>query len=54
MIGRDRKKVIILGDSLLNSANEKGLSKRHNVKIVKKPAATSERLLLEILNNLIK
>ena len=50
----DRKKVIILGDSLLNGINEKGLSKRHNVKIVNKPGATSERLLLEDLDNLIK
>ena len=29
----DRKKVIILGDSLLNDINEKGLSKKHKVKI---------------------
>ena len=33
----DRKKVIILGDSLLNGINEKGFSKKHknckNVKI---------------------
>ena len=28
----DRKKVTILGDSLLNGINEKGLSKKHNVK----------------------
>ena len=50
----DRKKVIILGDSLLNGINEKGLSKRHDVKIVDKPGTTSERLLLEDLHNLIK
>ena len=50
----DRKKVIILEDSLLNGINEKVLSKRHNVKIVKRPGATSERLLLEDLDNLIK
>ena len=50
----DRKKVIILGDSLLNGINEKGFSKKHNVKIVNKPGATSERLLLEELENLIK
>ena len=31
------KKVIILGDSLLNGINEKSLSKKHNVKIVNKP-----------------
>ena len=29
----DRKKVIILGDSLLNDINVKGLSKKHKVKI---------------------
>ena len=28
----DRKKVTILRDSLLNGINEKGLSKKHNVK----------------------
>ena len=50
----DRKKVIILGDFLLNDTKEKGLSKRHNVKIVNKPGTTSERLLLEDLDNLIK
>ena len=50
----DRKKVIILGDSLLNGINEKVLSKKHNVKIANKPGATSERLLLEELDNLIK
>ena len=50
----DRKKVIILGDSLLNGINEKVLSKKHNVKIANKPGATSERLLLEELGNLIK
>ena len=38
----DRKKKIILEDSLLNRINEKGLSKKHNVKIVNKPEATSE------------
>ena len=48
------KKVIILGDSLLNGINEKGLSKKHSVKIVNKSGATSERLLLEELDNLIK
>ena len=37
----DRKKVIILGYSLLNGINEKELSKKHNVKIVNKPGTTS-------------
>ena len=50
----DRKKAIILGDSLLNGINEKCLSKKHNVKIVNKPGATSECLLLQELDNLIK
>ena len=49
-----RKKVIILGNSVLNGINEKGLSKKHNVKIVNKAGAISERLLLEDLDNLIK
>ena len=35
----DKKKVIILGDSLLNSIHEKDLSKKQNVKIVNKPGA---------------
>ena len=47
------KKVIILEDSLLNGINKKGLSKKHNVKIVNKPGAMIERLLEE-LHNLIK
>ena len=38
----DRKKVVILGDSLLNGINEKGLSKRHNIKIVNKPGANKQ------------
>ena len=50
----NRKKVITLGDSLLNGINEKGLSKRHYVKIVNKPGGTSESLLLEDLDTLIK
>ena len=49
-----RKKVIILGNSVLNGINEKGLSKKHNVKIVNKPGPTSEQLLLDDLDNLIK
>ena len=50
----ERKIVIILGDSLLIVINEKGISKKHNVRIVAKPGATSERLLLEELDNFIK
>ena len=46
--------VIILGDSLLNGINKKGLSKKHNLKIVNRAGATTERLLLEDLDNLIK
>ena len=49
-----RKKVIILGNSVLNGINEKGLSKKHNVKIVNKPGTTSKQLLLDDLDNLIK
>ena len=50
----NRKKVIILGDSLLNGINEKGLSKRHNVKIVNKPGASKQRTLLEELQSVTK
>ena len=43
-----------INQDLLNGINEKGLSKIHNVKIVNKPGATSEHLLLEEPDNLIK
>ena len=43
-----RKSVTILGDSLLNGINEKGLSHKHRVKVVNKPGAPSERILEEI------
>ena len=49
----NKKRVIILGDFLLSGINQKGLSK-HNEKIVNKTGATSKRLLLEELDNLIK
>ena len=38
----------ILGKSLLNGINEKGLSHKHRVKVFNKPGATSERILEEI------
>ena len=38
----------ILGKSLLNGINDKGLSHKHRVKVVNKPGATSERILEEI------
>ena len=50
----DRKNVIILEDSFMNGITEKGLSKKHNIKIANKSGATSERLLLEELDILIK
>ena len=50
----DNKKIIILGDSLLNGINEKSLSKKHNQKIVNKLGVTGKRSLLDELDNLIK
>ena len=50
----DNKKIIILGDSLLNDINEKSLSKKHNQKIANKLGATSKRSLLDEVDNLIK
>ena len=50
----DRKKETILGGSLLNAINEKGLSKKYSGKVVNKPGTTSKFLLLEELDNLIK
>ena len=41
------------GDSILNSMNEKGLSKSHNVNVKSYPGATSEDILDKI-NNLLK
>ena len=35
-------------DSLLNGINETGLSHKHRVKVLRKPGATSERILDEI------
>ena len=44
----ERKSVAILGDSLLNSINEKGLSHKHRKKVANQPGATSERILNKI------
>ena len=44
----ERKSVAILGDSLLNSINEKGLSHKHRKKVAHQPGATSERILNKI------
>ena len=41
------------GDSILNSMNEKGLSKSHNVNVKSYPGATNEDILDKI-NNLLK
>ena len=36
-----KRKIIIVGDSLLNGINEKGLSKNHSVKVNNIPGGTS-------------
>ena len=40
-----KRKIIIVGDSLLNGIHEKGLSKNHSVKVNKIPGGTSEAIL---------
>ena len=40
-----KRKIIIVGDSLLNSINEKGLSKNHSVKVNNIPGGTSDGIL---------
>lgn len=46
----DRKKIIILGDSLLNGINWKAFSKKHSIKVTNKQETSSEYLLLEELD----
>ena len=43
-------KIIIVGDSLLNGINEKGLSKNHSVKVNNIPGGTSD-VILDFLKN---
>ena len=50
---QEKVKTVVTGDSILNSMNEKGLSKSHNVNIKSYPGATSEDILDKI-NNLLK
>ena len=50
----ERRSMTILGDSLSNGINEKGLSHKHIVKVVNKPGATSERILNEMMKNQVK
>ena len=40
-----KRKIFIVGDSLLNGINEKGLSKKHSVKVNTIPGGTSEAIL---------
>ena len=40
-----KRKIIIVGDSLLNSIHEKGLSKNHTVKVNNIPGGTSDAIL---------
>ena len=43
-----KSRIIIIGDSLLNSINEKGLSKINAVKIKSFPGGTTETILEEV------
>ena len=40
-----KRKIIIVGDSLLNGIHEKGLSKNHSVKVNNIPGGTSDAIL---------
>ena len=40
-----KRKIIIVGDLLLNDVNEKGLSKNHSVKVNTIPDGTSDTIL---------
>ena len=40
-----RKRVFVLGDSIINGIEEKGLSKKHNVRLRKFPGDSTEDLL---------
>ena len=40
-----KRKIIIVGDSLLNGIHEKGLSKNHSVKVNNVPGGTSDAIL---------
>ena len=42
---RQRKRVFVVGDSIINGIEEKGLSKKHNVRLRKCPGDTTEDLL---------
>ena len=50
---QEKVKTVVTGDSILNSMNEKGLSKSHSVNVKSYPGATSEDILDKI-NNLLK
>ena len=40
-----KKEVIVIGDSMLNNVNSRGLSKSKNVEILKHPGATSKNIM---------
>ena len=48
-----KRKIIIVGDSLLNGINEKGLSKSHSIKVNNIPGGTSD-VILDKLDDFLK
>ena len=48
-----KRKIIIVGDSLLNGINEKGLSKNHSVKVNNIPGGKSD-FILDKLDDFLK
>ena len=48
-----KKKIELIGDSIVTGISEKGLSINHKVKLVNFPGGTSEKIL-EILDDIIK
>ena len=44
-IKKAKRKIVVIGDSMLNGVNEKGLSKSHSVQVKSYPGATSEDIL---------
>ena len=48
-----KRSIIIVGDSLMNGINEKGLSKNHSVKVNNIPGGTSD-VILQKLDNFLK
>ena len=44
----EKKKAIVIGDSMVNNINERGLSKSNKVLVKSFPGATSEKILQEM------